>query len=338
MDSARATSAALFPAGAVGSVELDDFDAIDEVSPVWDHEHVQVGRGAARIRGEMAHTASMQVAEIERSPCVRIRGSGPRNAYVLATLVESSLQNLQGLPWEACSLGVLEPGGEFELMAAGPHRMLVVSVAAPRLDEECLARWGRTFPCPDRAPFLRFRDEAARAALLRTCRGWVAAARAAPGLLVDPQTARRMEGEILASVLDGVERHVHLPAVTHRREIVRRADSFLRASLRERVTLQDICSAVHVSPRGLHAAFESVYGIPPKAYWKVLRLNAVRRELRNARPGTRVSEVATRWGFFQLGYFSVDYRRMFGESPRDTLRTAIEGRRSHFESPSGPPS
>jgi AraC family ethanolamine operon transcriptional activator len=39
--------------------------------------------------------------------------------------------------------------------------------------------------------------------------------------------------------------------------------------------------------------------------------------------------VATQWGFFQLGYFSVDYRKMFGESPRDTLRAALESRHSH---------
>jgi len=339
MDSFGATSpAALFPAGAAGEVELDDFDAIGEVSPVWDQEHVQLGRGPARVRATLAHTASMQVAEIERSPAVRVRGRGPRDAFVLATLVESGRQTLQGLPWDPAALAVLPPGAEFELMGSGPHRILVVSVRPSRLDEECLPRWGRPFPRSVDGPFLRFRDEASRDGLIRICRTWVAAAQTAPALLVSPQGARRMEEEILAAILDGVERHGHLPPVTHRREIVRRADTFLRASLRDRVTLQDICSAVRISPRGLHAAFDSVYGIPPKAYWKVLRLNAVRRELRRARPGTRVSEVAARWGFFQLGYFSVDYRKLFGESPRDTLRTALDGLRSHSPARPGSPS
>jgi transcriptional regulator GlxA family with amidase domain len=30
--------------------------------------------------------------------------------------------------------------------------------------------------------------------------------------------------------------------------------------------------------------------------------------------------VAVRWGFFHLGSFSADYRRMFGEGPSETQR------------------
>jgi AraC family transcriptional regulator, ethanolamine operon transcriptional activator len=329
MDRVSPAPEPIFPAGVTAELEVDDFDAIDELSPVWDHEHVQIGRGQPRVKAAISHTARMQVAEIERSPGARIHGRGPPSSFVLAALVESSRQCLQGLPWEPDCLGVVAPGGEFELMAAGPHRMAVVSVVSARLDEECQARWAQTFPRPEASPFLRFRDAAAREALLASCRSWQAVARAHPGLLLDPVSARRMEGEILGVILDGVERHAHLPPVTHRREVVRRADSFLRESLQERISLDDICEAARVSPRGLHAAFESVYGIPPKAYWKVLRLNAVRRELRRAQPGVRVSEVAMRWGFYQLGYFSVYYRELFGESPRDTLRLALESRDSH---------
>jgi AraC family ethanolamine operon transcriptional activator len=46
----------------------------------------------------------------------------------------------------------------------------------------------------------------------------------------------------------------------------------------------------------------------------------VRRELRAAEPGTaRVTDVAMRWGFWQLGRFAVEYRALFGERPSQTL-------------------
>jgi len=35
-----------------------------------------------------------------------------------------------------------------------------------------------------------------------------------------------------------------------------------------------------------------------------------------------VAGVATAWGFFRLGYFSGDYRAMFGEMPSETLGRA----------------
>ena len=36
--------------------------------------------------------------------------------------------------------------------------------------------------------------------------------------------------------------------------------------------------------------------------------------------GATVTAAAARWGFQQMGRLSAQYRDMFGESPRDTLR------------------
>ena len=63
-----------------------------------------------------------------------------------------------------------------------------------------------------------------------------------------------------------------------------------------------------------------------------LRLSRARRALLSARGrSVTVSKIATRLGFFELGRFSVEYRKLFGESPSETLRKAVrehERRRS----------
>jgi len=55
-------------------------------------------------------------------------------------------------------------------------------------------------------------------------------------------------------------------------------------------------------------------------YVKQIRLDSAQRALLAAKAGTTtVTTVAMDHGFFQLGRFSADYRRAFGEMPSETL-------------------
>jgi AraC-like DNA-binding protein len=55
----------------------------------------------------------------------------------------------------------------------------------------------------------------------------------------------------------------------------------------------------------------------------MLRLSQARRALMDTDSGlSTVTEIATGFGFLELGRFSVEYRRAFGESPSQTLQRA----------------
>jgi AraC-like DNA-binding protein len=55
----------------------------------------------------------------------------------------------------------------------------------------------------------------------------------------------------------------------------------------------------------------------------MLRLSQVRGALLSARGQlVTVTEIATDFGFGELGRFSVEYRKVFGESPSQTLHPA----------------
>jgi hypothetical protein len=51
-------------------VELQWFDTIEQASPAWDHTHLQLGRGSARVRVTAAHAPRMELAVVSRSPGV----------------------------------------------------------------------------------------------------------------------------------------------------------------------------------------------------------------------------------------------------------------------------
>jgi AraC-like DNA-binding protein len=80
-----------------------------------------------------------------------------------------------------------------------------------------------------------------------------------------------------------------------------------------------------VSERTLRKAFRVTYGLSPCRHLRMLRLLRVRQALMSSRSYQvpTVTEIATRFGFAELGRFSVEYRKVFGESPSVTLRLAL---------------
>lgn len=107
---------------------------------------------------------------------------------------------------------------------------------------------------------------------------------------------------------------------------LRRAEDFLCRHAHEPYGSEALCRYVYASERTLQYAFRSAYGMTPRQWHTVMRLNLARRELIALRPEeTRVADVAARWGFYHFGRFSARYRDMFGEAPATTLRRPLSG-------------
>jgi AraC-like DNA-binding protein len=316
------------PAGAWGRVELDDFDAVAAVNTVFTERYTQIGRGRATVRAAVATTPRMQIVSVSRSPGVRIQGASTATTSYLVIPIESPALHILGVPCPPGALAYLPPASEYEVLSASPHRVLAVAVDPALLDTVARARWGVPMPRTCSGPCFQSKDSATVLRAARTWARWLVAGMRDPGMLLDPQAAERMEVEVLGAYLDAVNPEPGHRPVTPRRELARRAEAFIRASLGEPTRIDDICSAVNASTRALHNAFKQVYGIPPKTYQKALRLAMVRQEMLAGHPGATVSTTAAKWGFFQFGYFAMDYRRMFGEGPRDTLRQGRAGRRT----------
>ena len=106
--------------------------------------------------------------------------------------------------------------------------------------------------------------------------------------------------------------------------IVRLAEERFFASQGAAVSLADLCAATGVSQSTLYRAFDAVCGEPPLAYFHKRRLTVARRVLvkSSARHGG-VKRAAMAAGLTEFGRFSVEYRRLFGESPSATLNRNV---------------
>jgi len=98
------------------------------------------------------------------------------------------------------------------------------------------------------------------------------------------------------------------------------AAEYIREHLEDDLSIVGLCRLVNASRRQLEYSFSSVFGVSPRRFIEIARLNESRRRLRSARAeGHSVTDIAMETGISHLGRFSLNYRRLFGERPRDTL-------------------
>ncbi|MFO0157653.1 MAG: helix-turn-helix domain-containing protein [bacterium] len=100
-------------------------------------------------------------------------------------------------------------------------------------------------------------------------------------------------------------------------------EGWIEAHLEEPVSLGRLCEVAGVGDRCLQLTFEAHRGMSPMRFVAERRMAAVHRRLRAASPTTDVTSIATRYGFSHLGRFAAEYRKVFGESPSQTLRRSV---------------
>lgn len=112
------------------------------------------------------------------------------------------------------------------------------------------------------------------------------------------------------------------PRQQRRQDIVRRVRKLVTEDPYEYQGVERLCEALHLTRRTLQNCFQDSLGISPASYLRLVRLNAVRRELRCGPDDQTISNVAARWGFWHMGHFSHDYKSLFGETPSHTRLNA----------------
>ncbi len=105
-----------------------------------------------------------------------------------------------------------------------------------------------------------------------------------------------------------------------RDEAFKKAKTYILENLDEPTTVKKLVEETGVTERTLERAFLERFESTPKTVLKSFRLSGVNRELKRAViENTLISDVANRWGFWHMGQFAKDYKRMFGELPSITL-------------------
>ena len=147
-----------------------------------------------------------------------------------------------------------------------------------------------------------------------------------PNLFADANEIEVMEKKIVKAIKyalvgqTGEECHL-----TEGEKTALEVRSFLLNSLEETMTIQGITAQFKVSDKTLETSFKSLFGITPKRFKYLLRLNHAHEDLQLAdAQTTNVSDIASKWGFSNFGRFAKDYQALFGPLPSKTLNLTPE--------------
>jgi AraC-like DNA-binding protein len=144
----------------------------------------------------------------------------------------------------------------------------------------------------------------------------------APQILGRPEAARGLEEALIEAMVDcvaGPDRREDSAARRRHTAIMQRFHTAIEASDDKAVYLPELCSRIGVSGRTLRLCCREHLGMGPKRFLMLRRMHLARRALREAACDATVTDIATEFGFWELGRFAVEYKALFGESPSDTM-------------------
>ncbi len=326
-DRSSCHSSATLPEAATWRHDVRDLDLDTFVSAQleWKLTCDQISKG--RFTGSVQHVGLPGVRLILETSTRTVRSRGQTSASGIGFALGLSnfgLGHFHGQPLD-CESILIGRGDDFDLTTP-EDCMLIAIVVHQELMSEI---WQQIYQRPWSAwlnqkvvvqarPGAADRVRAVHLAILRRIAEDAS-------LLQDSGAVLQLRDAILMDWLQAIPELVDtagLRTIDSRRHLVDRACQVALCRPDQPPTLLAVCRAIGATPRKLEYCFRDVLGTTPSKYLRAVRLNGVRRELKQASESSvAVHDIAARWGFWHMGAFSADYKQQFGELPSTTKQT-----------------
>lgn len=288
-----------------------DFVSRDPSGLIGSTTALQLTGGLFECRGSQATGGGVRVTEVQLDCGLHLTSAiAPSRLAIVLVRPGPTRAIAFGTSCSAATC-LVASGAELELVTHGPVSILAIELERTAVD------WA--------AP-----GAPVRAALLLRASERAAIASFALERLEHARLQGQACGDVLEAGLTDIVRSLvergaasaQSRADRHRERLVKDALEVMWSRVEEPPTLQDVCSAAQCSVRTLIYAFNATFAMSPMKYFKIQRLNAAHRRLQHAAPGTHIFDVAADFGFWHLGHFGVDYKALFGTTPKTTSRVS----------------
>lgn len=306
------------------SFRTTDIEELQEASSEWDQEYYRLSPGGFEGNVTLAQVGDRQIFRERWSRKIRYVGTAPSGSYGLALPFDQQAHGIWvGTPVCRETVVVQAPGQEADMISPDGWDALVLSIPEKELRSTLSALSDQQPAWMNKHSAVTLNPKAADG--LRMLGRRFLSESNAPGPEDQPQTVRFSQQLVqlfLWALVDSdnvpnLETEPARPA-----SIVRQATDLVLADPSAMMGLTEICTHLNVSLRSLHYAFQDVAGMSPATWLRRIRLNEVHKTLYRSSPGeVQVKGVAMKNGFFHVGHFGQQYKRLFGCMPSETLHS-----------------
>ena len=305
--------------------QFDDFEELTAALHGFDIDLQQLDRGRFTAITQQIVSGAVLLSHFAATRRLEIQGNAPANLRTFGIPAEGTQPFVWGEQLsDNNTILVYQNGTELEMVSPPISEAIDLSIPEDTLNQQCQALGypeieaiignNKLLTCTPKDM------HALRSALFRVC----LALSGDPARIYAIGMQQEIELELpqlLLTALCSAKVQPGRSTPERKQRAMKKAVDYIKTFSNSPITLNELCQETEVSARTLQSAFLDHFGMSPKAYLRVQRLNAAYKELFTASPvGTKVADVASRRGFLHMGQFSADYKRLFAELPSETLK------------------
>jgi AraC family ethanolamine operon transcriptional activator len=312
------------------SLVSQDIDEIPEALPAWDVEWRQLSRGGFCGQIKAAQLDGIELFYLSWNQAVQIQGSAPAGTVSFGIEISSQGRSIwRGLECDTQDI-LINSNREIDIKIPADYKMFVVTAKRDLLLEYADLQQRRL-----RRNDLKKSLGKANPAVLNAIRAYLQSSftllerdpdgkQYPDALSITQDITQDVMSLLITALLSAEDVSTRFPYLLQRVQIVKQLERYMLTHLDHSLAMDRLCAIAGISERSLNNYFHDLVDMSPMAYFKAIRLNRVRSALKSANPTTdKVASIAKQYGFQHMGYFSVDYKAMFGESPSETLWRSV---------------
>jgi AraC family ethanolamine operon transcriptional activator len=299
--------------------QSSDFEELAAFLSAYDAQFRQLRGGCFQGKLVQLQIGPIVCMKVDFSHAIIAKGLLKQPAYVFTPVtLQNHRANWRGHTLSTQHLNVLGADEAMDHVSTADYSSTSIIISKAKMEDLAKTRWG--FALED----VMQRQVGIRTQLEVHCRileiSEQAYQMARLGKSMDVTTFEEDVSRVLMDAFASIDPRLEIKiSYNVRQKVIQRANDYILSNLHRIVSVTELCQAADCSERTLQYAFQERYGLSPKEYMIIQRLNAVRTAIKQAKPASRkLTEMAKSWGFSHPGDYAASYRRLFGELPSQT--------------------